>query len=109
MKLIRIFSVILPVLIFISGCQENNSTDEKLYKAVTSANAGDWDTAAAIADDVSAIYRREPSAHLGSSAKRIFPQERSPFNGEAQKACSMISSGYNSLPISVSNFRKFSQ
>ena len=58
MKLIRVFSVILPVLIFISGCQENNSTDEKLYKAVTSANAGDWDTAAAIADDVSAIYQK---------------------------------------------------
>ncbi len=56
MKLICLFSAMLPALLLFTGCQENNSTDEKLNKAVNSANTGNWDNAASIADEVSAMY-----------------------------------------------------
>lgn len=56
MKLIRLFSAILPAIIMISGCQDNSNTDEKLNQAFNHARSGDWKSAAKIAAEISEKY-----------------------------------------------------
>ena len=56
MKLIRLFSAILPLMIIFSGCQDNNSTDEKLNQAFNHARNGDWKSAEKIAAEISEAY-----------------------------------------------------
>ncbi len=91
MKSTGFITAILPAFLIITGCSNNDSTTEKLNKAVNQAKHGNWQSAAATAEELSTAHPQAVSPMI----LRALAYEKS---GELAKAIDLARKCVNAAP-----------